>query len=54
MEYLEVLAQLSQIVTVVSIVFAAEAIRSNTQLSRKQWNVDVFTEFVERVQQAEV
>jgi hypothetical protein len=35
MELLEIAAQLAQILTVVSIVIA---IRSNTQLNRKQWN----------------
>jgi hypothetical protein len=48
MELLEIAAQLAQILTVVSIGVAAIAIRSNTQLSRKQWNVDVFITYSER------
>jgi hypothetical protein len=48
MELLETISQLSQVVTVISVVFAALAIRSNTQLSRKQWNVDVFTTYSQR------
>jgi hypothetical protein len=48
MEWLEVMAQLAQIGTVISIAIAAIAIRSNTQLSRKQWNVDVFTTYSQR------
>jgi hypothetical protein len=45
MELLEIAAQLAQILTVVSILIA---IRSNTELSRKQWNVDVFTTYSQR------
>jgi hypothetical protein len=52
MELLEIAAQLAQILTVVSIVVAAIAIRSNTQLSRKQWNVDVFIIYSERYETA--
>jgi hypothetical protein len=48
MELLEIAAQLAQILTVVSIGIAAIAIRSNTQLSRKQWNVDVFIIYSDR------
>jgi hypothetical protein len=48
MELLEIAAQLAQILTVVSIGVAAIAIRSNTELSRKQWNVDVFTTYSQR------
>jgi hypothetical protein len=48
MELLEIAAQLAQILTVVSIGVAAIAIRSNTQLSRKQWNVDVFITYSDR------
>ncbi len=48
MELLEIAAQFAQILTVVSIVVAAIAIRSNTELSRKQWNVDVFTTYSQR------
>ncbi len=48
MDWIEIIAQLTQIGTVASIVVAALAIRSNTQLSRKQWNVDVFTTYSQR------
>lgn len=48
MHWLEITTQLSQIAGVISVLFAAAAIRSNTQLSRKQWNVDTFTTYTQR------
>ncbi|MEM8504182.1 MAG: hypothetical protein AAF716_13640 [Cyanobacteria bacterium P01_D01_bin.1] len=52
MNWLEVTAQLSQIAGVISVVFAAVSIRSNTKLSRRQWNVDTFNLYFERHQKA--
>ncbi|MGC1306618.1 MAG: hypothetical protein WA885_05265 [Phormidesmis sp.] len=48
MDWLEKTAQLSQIAAVISVIFAALSIRSNTQLSQRQWNVDTFTTYSER------
>lgn len=52
MNWLEVTAQLSQIAGVISVIFAAVSIRSNTRLSRRQWNVDTFNLYFERHQNA--
>ena len=38
----------TQIATIISVIFAAISIRSNTYLSRKQWNVDTFNTYSER------
>ena len=48
MNWLEITAQISQVAGVISVVFAAIAIRSNTKLSQRQWNVDTFTTYSER------
>ncbi|MGD1900265.1 MAG: hypothetical protein ACFB16_25405 [Phormidesmis sp.] len=52
MDWLEITAQLSQIAGVVSVIFAAVSIRSNTRLSKRQWNVDTFNLYFERHQNA--
>ncbi len=52
MDWLETTAQLSQIAGVVSVIFAAVSIRSNTRLSKRQWNVDTFNLYFERHQDA--
>ena len=52
MHWLDVTTQVSQIAGVVSVVFAAIAIRSNTRLSQKQWNVDNFNTYSARHQEA--
>lgn len=52
MNWLEVTAQLSQIAGVISVIFAAVSIRSNTRLSKRQWNVDTFNLYFERHQNA--
>ena len=38
----------AQFATITSVIFAAVSIRSNTYLSRKQWNVDTFNTYSER------
>ena len=48
MNWLETTAQISQIAAVISVIFAAYSIRSNTKLSHRQWNVDTFTTYSER------
>ncbi|MEL6468970.1 MAG: hypothetical protein AAFQ74_04535 [Cyanobacteria bacterium J06623_4] len=50
MDWLEITAQISQIAGIVSVIFAAFSIRSNTQLSKKQWNIDTFNLYSERHQ----
>ena len=52
MNWLETTAQLSQIAGVISVIFAAVSIRSNTRLSRRQWNVDTFNLYAQRHQDA--
>lgn len=52
MDWLETTAQISQIAGVISVVFAAVSIRSNTRLSKRQWNVDTFNLYFERHQNA--
>ena len=52
MDWLEISAQLSQIAGVISVIFAAISIRSNTKLSKRQWNVDTFNLYFERHQNA--
>ncbi|MBE9060705.1 hypothetical protein [cf. Phormidesmis sp. LEGE 11477] len=52
MNWLETTAQLSQIAGVVSVIFAALSIRSNTRLSKRQWNVDTYNLYSERHQKA--
>lgn len=52
MHWLEIIAQLSQIAGVISVIFAAVSIRSNTHLSKRQWNVDTFNLYFERHQNA--
>lgn len=52
MNWLETTAQLSQIAGVISVIFAAISIRSNTQLSQRQWNIDTFTTYSERHKRA--
>lgn len=48
MDWLSITAQIAQIATITSVIFAAIAIRSNTRLNRKQWNVTTFTTYTER------
>ena len=48
MDWLSVTAQVSQIAAIGSVIFAAVSIRSNTRLSRRQWNIDTFTTYSER------
>lgn len=48
MDWLSITAQVAQLATIISVIFAAFSIRSNTQLSRKQWNVSTFTTYTER------
>ena len=48
MNWLEITAQISQVAGVISVIFAALAIRSNTKLSHRQWNIDTFTTYSER------
>lgn len=50
MNWLEITAQISQVAGVVSVVFAAIAIRANTRLTQRQWNVDTFNLYFERHQ----
>ena len=50
MHWLDITTQVSQIAGVVSVVFAAIAIRSNTRLSQKQWNIENFNTYSERHQ----
>jgi hypothetical protein len=50
MNWLPVITQISQFAAIVSVIFAALSIRSNTRLSRKQWNVDTFNIYSERYQ----
>ena len=52
MNWLETTAQLSQVAAVLSVLFAAISIRSNTRLSRRQWNVNTFTTYSERHKEA--
>jgi hypothetical protein len=52
MNWLAVITQISQFAAIVSVIFAALSIRSNTRLSRKQWNVDTFNIYSERHQAA--
>lgn len=52
MHWLETTAQLSQIAGVISVIFAAVSIRSNTHLSKRQWNVDTFNLYSKRHQDA--
>ena len=48
MDWLSITAQVSQIAAIGSVIFAAVSIRSNTRLSRRQWNVQTFTTYAER------
>ena len=41
-------AQISQLAAIVSVIFAAVSIRSNTRLSRRQWNIETFITYSER------
>ncbi|MEL6158321.1 MAG: hypothetical protein AAFQ40_12935 [Cyanobacteria bacterium J06623_5] len=50
MDWLEIIAQISQIAGIISVIFAALSIRSNTQLSKKQWNIDTFNLYSEKHQ----
>ena len=52
MDWLATTAQLSQIAGVISVIFAAVSIRSNTKLSKRQWNVDTFNLYSQRHQDA--
>ncbi len=52
MDWLAVIAQISQLAAIISVVFAALSIRANTRISRKQWNVDTFNIYSERYQAA--
>ncbi len=52
MDWLETTAQISQIAAVISVIFAAVSIRSNTKLSHRQWNIDTFTTYSQRHQAA--
>ena len=50
MDWLAIIAQVSQLAAIVSVIFAALSIRANTRISRKQWNVDIFNIYSERYQ----
>jgi hypothetical protein len=52
MDWLAIIAQISQLAAIISVIFAALSIRTNTSLSRKQWNVDTFNTYTERYQSA--
>ncbi|MGB7251146.1 MAG: hypothetical protein WBC73_19590 [Phormidesmis sp.] len=52
MDWLEITAQISQVAGVISVIFAAISIRSNTKLSQRQWNIDTFTTYSQRHQAA--
>ncbi len=52
MNWLAVIAQISQLAAIISVIFAALSIRTNTKLSRRQWNVDTFNIYSERHQNA--
>ncbi len=48
MDWLSITAQISQLAAIISVIFAAISIRSNTRLNRKQWNVSTFITYTER------
>ncbi len=50
MEWLSVTAQVSQIVAIASVIFAAVSIQANTRLSHRQWNIETFITYSERHQ----
>ena len=50
--WLEITAQVSQVAGVISVIFAAVSIRSNTRISYRQWNIDTFTTYSERHKEA--
>ena len=52
MDWLNVMAQVSQVAGIISVIFAAVSIRANTRLSHRQWNIDTFTTYSERHQAA--
>jgi hypothetical protein len=50
MNWLTIIAQVSQLAAIISVIFAALSIRASTRISRKQWNVDTFNIYSERYQ----
>lgn len=49
---IQVVSLISQIAGVISVIFAAVSIRSNTKMMHRQWNVDTFMNYSQRHQQA--
>lgn len=52
MDWRSLTAQISQIAAIGSVIFAAVSIRSNTRLSRRQWNIETFITYSERHKEA--
>ena len=52
MDSMQTVSIASQIASVVSVIFAAVSIRSNTHMMHRQWNVDTFMNYSQRHKEA--